>query len=316
MYYGISVRHAYPNMKITGKKIVYTHKYEPGPLPFQSICIPRFRSPRLYASTPSPPFHLWTLSGNLVNRSLHCGRRAAQSRNHQDIRLTGGILREARVEPNHVTSLGKRLRRHKQPGSRHMPVNTLRARRGSQRARVDLESIGLEDVNDLGHDERRGLDAGAGGSDLVDDTEDGLKQGSRGTGGSTSVLAAHDARALGGSGRGLIGDVNVHTDDGNLLLGGLEDHVHLHGLGGAVVEVLGGQVEVELLKLEGLSVGGEGAALGNDLDSRAKILELGTIGHVVDGQLDVRALEDLEDAVNHVDGGLAGAGCASGVGGV
>jgi hypothetical protein len=59
-----------------------------------------------------------------------------------------------------------------------------------------------------------------------------------------------------------------------------------------VVQVLAGQVEVELLQLKGLVGNRQGAPLSDDLDG----------------------LEDGEDAVDHVDGRLAGAGGAHPVG--
>ncbi len=86
------------------------------------------------------------------------------------------------------------------------------------------------------------------------------------------------------------------------------------GLAGAVVEVLAGEVEVELLQLKGLVGDLQGAALGDDLDGGAQVLKLGAFGHVVDAQLDVGPLENGEHAVDHVDWGLVGAGCAHAVG--
>jgi hypothetical protein len=82
----------------------------------------------------------------------------------------------------------------------------------------------------------------------------------------------------------------------------------------AVVEVLTGQVEVELLQLECLAGYRQGAALGDDLDGGAQVLKLGAVRHVVDGQLDIGALGEGEDVADHVDGRLAVAGCADRIG--
>ena len=86
------------------------------------------------------------------------------------------------------------------------------------------------------------------------------------------------------------------------------------GLACAVVEMLAGEVEVELLQLKGLVGNRQRAALGDDLDRRAQVLKVGTVGHVVDRQLNVGSVEDGEDAVDHVDRRLAGAGRAHRVG--
>ena len=85
-------------------------------------------------------------------------------------------------------------------------------------------------------------------------------------------------------------------------------------LAGPVVQVLAGQVEVELLQLKGLVGDLEGAPLGDHLDGSAQVLKLGAVGHIVDGQFDVGPLEDGENAVDHVDGRLAGARGAHAVG--
>jgi hypothetical protein len=78
--------------------------------------------------------------------------------------------------------------------------------------------------------------------------------------------------------------------------------------------MLAGEVEVELLQLERLVGHLQRAALGDNLDGGAQVLKVGALGHVVGGQLDVGSVEDGEDAFDHVDRGLAGAGCAHHIG--
>lgn len=79
--------------------------------------------------------------------------------------------------------------------------------------------------------------------------------------------------------------------------------------------MLARQVEVELLELVCLSPNPECATLADDLDGGTQVLELGPFRHVGNRKLQVGGGYHLEDAVNHIDGRLSGAGGALDVGG-
>lgn len=116
---------------------------------------------------------------------------------------------------------------------------------------------------------------------------------------------------------GSLADVEVDTHDSDLGVGAGKDHVHLHSHAGTVVEMLAGQVEVELLELEGLVAGGHphGAALADDLDGRAQVLKGSTGFEVRDLDGELRASHLCEGSGGHVDGGLVRPCCASAIGG-
>jgi hypothetical protein len=142
--------------------------------------------------------------------------------------------------------------------------------------------------------------------------------GGLGCGGRRFGLALGGGGSLGGGGGGsgtAVGNVDVHADDGDVPVGALPHHVHLHGAAGAVVEVLAGQVEVELLQGELRAPDRHGAqALGrHHLHRGAEVLELGALGHVGDLQVDITGRDQGELAIDHVDGGLASAGGAENV---
>lgn len=161
-----------------------------------------------------------------------------------------------------------------------------------------LEGGGGQEARDAGHAHRGRGGGRAGRADGVDGGEDGL-EGLRG-------------------GAGHVGaDVDVDAEDGELGVRGLEDEVHLHGHAGAVVEVLAGQVEVELGELERVVVAGNGqvAARADDLDRGAQVLE-GRAGREVGDEHRVfGALALGVGARDHVDGRLVRAQGTGGVGG-
>ncbi len=79
---------------------------------------------------------------------------------------------------------------------------------------------------------------------------------------------------------------------------------------GTVVEMLAGVVEVELLELE---LGARDNALGSlafqhGLNCCPEVLELDTGRLVGDGEDDLGSAAHVELAIDHVDGGLPGAG--------
>lgn len=121
----------------------------------------------------------------------------------------------------------------------------------------------------------------------------------------------------GDGGGGSSVDVEVDAHDGDLGVRAGKDHVHLHGHAGAVVEMLARKVEVELLELEGLVAASKShaAALGDDLDGCAQILEGSTLSKVRDLDGELRARNLCEGTGSHVDGGLVCPCCASAVGG-
>lgn len=86
--------------------------------------------------------------------------------------------------------------------------------------------------------------------------------------------------------------------------------MHLHGDAGAVLEMLAGGVEVELLEVEHLvgAVGeDEGAVLADDFDGRPQVLKGGALGKVGEVNRELNA-RDLGEAVgDYVDGRLVGA---------
>ena len=89
----------------------------------------------------------------------------------------------------------------------------------------------------------------------------------------------------------------------------LEDEVNLAGVVLAADAVLGGRVEVELLKSIVGTVKVDGAG-GIGLDTVAKVLELGTRRSVVGGEVDGAAAGGRCSAGVDVDGRLVGAGGA------
>lgn len=123
------------------------------------------------------------------------------------------------------------------------------------------------------------------------------------------------------TGTGAILDIDPDADNGNLPRGALPHEMRLHGHARAVVEVLARQVEVELLQLvlDALERHGPGALplafLGHDLDRRAQVLEGRARGDVREGEGQLRRRDHGEGARDHVDGGLARACGAEGVGG-
>lgn len=119
---------------------------------------------------------------------------------------------------------------------------------------------------------------------------------------------------LGGGGLGSSGlDVDVNAQNGDLGVGGLEDKVYLHGLAGAVVEVLAGQMEVELRKLERLVAAGnhEAAAFADNLYGGAEVLEGRARREVGDVNGELGACQLSEGAIHQVNGRLRGA-CGAG----
>lgn len=253
----------------------------------------------------------------------------------QSVGLARGVLREARVEAEHVAGVDEGGSRDGQLLGGHEPADLLRAGRGGQGARVRLEAAGEQSRDNLGHDEGASLGLGAGDGDVVDLGEDGLEHvggGTLGVGaaanavgkdnglhgdlGDVAARAGGDDDGAGARGRGGNSnggssrlDVDVDANDGGLGDGvsGLEDHVHLHGHGDAVVHVLGRVVEVELLELE-LGAGGQlelaAGALHDDLDGGAEVLKDGALGLVGDLEGDVGSLDGGEDGGDHVDGRL------------
>lgn len=98
--------------------------------------------------------------------------------------------------------------------------------------------------------------------------------------------------------------------------------MHLHGLAAAVVEVLAGQVEVELGKLERLvaSRNGHVAALADDLDRRAQVLKKRAAVKVRERDLvggprllDVSARDQVDGRLVRALGTRGVGGCVEGV---
>jgi len=76
--------------------------------------------------------------------------------------------------------------------------------------------------------------------------------------------------------------------------------------------MLAREMEMGLLELKRLSIDLQCASrLGNDFDRCAKVLELGSLGEVGDGDGQVRRGDQGENTVDHVDGRLFGATGAS-----
>lgn len=211
---------------------------------------------------------------------------------------------------------------------------------------VPLEATGGEKGDDLLHVQRASLGDGTGLLDSTEGREDGLKKAGRsglgldrvgshrgngfwgfGRGSSSSAAGQLGAalgsgvsssgssfgnrsslsdRGRGGSSGSALLQVDVGTNDGNLLVGTLEDHVHLHSHALSGVEMLAGQVEVELLQGEIAASNLHRSTLGDNLDGGSQVLEFGAIGHVGDLEVDGASGENVEGAGHHVDGGLGG----------
>lgn len=149
---------------------------------------------------------------------------------------------------------------------------------------LPLEGGGLQLFNETRHDQRRGGSRGARSGDLADRVEQGCE----------GVIGSPRAPT----------DVDEGTEDSNLRVIGLEDHVDLEGVGSAIIEVLARQVEVELRKVEGLVLArnDKATALANDLDCASNVLKDGTIREVWHFDGHVRAGDSSVDAVDQVDG--------------
>lgn len=86
--------------------------------------------------------------------------------------------------------------------------------------------------------------------------------------------------------------------------------------GSAIVQMLAGQMVVELLEGEGGAVDGHagtGAIGHDDLDGGAQVLDLG-LGNVGHDEANIGGREQRELVVGHVDGALGAAGGAGHVG--
>jgi len=202
----------------------------------------------------------------VVIRSNHSNVRTHDGEgrgNQEKVGLARCVLRKPRVETNDVADLVEGGGRNGQLGRRHEPVDALTARRRGQGARVAgvvlmcklrtkrgmgdlrLEATGLDNVNDLLHDQRWSLNLSAGGADSINNTEHGLEQDGRGPGrGNSAVLSPSQLlllaarvppspliscrRSLNDSGSRVAGNVDIDSDDRNLLRFRLEHHVHFH----------------------------------------------------------------------------------------
>lgn len=108
--------------------------------------------------------------------------------------------------------------------------------------------------------------------------------------------------------------IKPHSHNRNLPTGPLPDKVRLHGHAGPVVEVLAGEVEVELLEgvVDALEGHGTGATpflhRHDDLDGGAEVLEFGAGGQIREGEGEGRGGDHGEGTGGHVDGGLGRAG--------
>lgn len=233
---------------------------------------------------------------------------------------------------------------------------------------VLLEVTGVDEVHQLGHDERLGGRHRARLGNGADRGEYGLQEGGgrpllflggiglgrrlgsvpggrphralpRSSGGFSGALSLSSSsfgfafsRSVLFGNRGLFGgsfcrflddllssavavlDVDVDTDDSNVSGGGLPHHMHLHSVTNSGIEVFAREMEVELLEAELDVVEGHGPALGNHLDRRPEVLELGSFGEVWDCDAEIGRRDERELAFDHVDGRLVASGGTEDVG--
>lgn len=216
-----------------------------------------------------------------------------------------------------------------------------------------LERTGCKSADELGHVERLGLGKSSRLSNLTNRTKDCLqKVGRRGSSGGRGVdmeertansrklsllvgmvvvvsvgcaLADHLDKAVSldlgsrasrvtSASTSSILDIDKDTNNSNLGILTLPNHVHLHSHALSGVEMLAGQVEVELLESEAGVAESHAALSGDDLDGSAKVLELGSFGHVGDLKVKLRGRDHGVGAGDHVDGGLVDTGRADSVG--
>lgn len=217
-----------------------------------------------------------------------------------------------------------------------------------------LERASCKSADKLGHVERLGLGKSSRLSNLANGSKDGLqKVGRRGGSGGRGVdmeertsnsrklsllvgmvvvvtvgcaLADHLDKAVSldlGScasrvtrctSTSSILNIDKDTDDSNLGILALPNHVHLHSHALSGVEMLAGQVEVELLESEAGVAESHAALAGDDLDGGAKVLELGSFGHIGDLEVKLRGRDHGVGAGDHVNGGLVDTGRADSVG--
>lgn len=111
-------------------------------------------------------------------------------------------------------------------------------------------------------------------------------------------------RVTSGTSSSTIIDINEDTDNSDLGILTLPDHVHLHSHALSGVQMLTGQVEVELLESEAGVGEFHGTLSSNDFDSGAQVLEFGSLEHVRDRQAQLRCRDNGIGACGHVDGGL------------
>lgn len=113
-----------------------------------------------------------------------------------------------------------------------------------------LELASLEKRDNLGHFEWLGVGSLAQGSNLIHRVEDGGSDGGSLSLGGLAILAGRLASGslgfVGSVGEAVV-EIDVESNHGEFLVFALVDHVHLHGHAGAVVEMLAGEMEVELL---------------------------------------------------------------------
>lgn len=84
-------------------------------------------------------------------------------------------------------------------------------------------------------------------------------------------------------GRSIV-EIDEDTDDGEFVVFAGVNHVHLHGKTGAVVDVLAGEMKVELLQVVCRVLDGDFTAesFGDYLDGTSQVLELSALGEVGD----------------------------------